>query len=119
MAAPNIAAIATVTGKSYGCAVGTSRTDLVPAVATGHVVKVNVINLANVDGSVPVDGTVEWYDASTTTYFKLGQTLSIPADGSVAPKEWCPLYLEEGDKLTVLASAAGDLEGFASGEDMS
>ncbi|MDP3720761.1 MAG: hypothetical protein Q8T13_23615 [Acidobacteriota bacterium] len=119
MAAPNIASVSTITGKTYGCAVGTSRTDLIPAVAADHVVRVNVINLANVDGLVPVDGTVEWYDSSTATYFKLGQTLSIPADGSVAPKEWCPLYLEEGDKLTVLASASGDLEAVASGEDMS
>jgi hypothetical protein len=119
MAAPNIGVIATITGKNYSCAVATSRTDLVPAVATGHVVKVNSLSVANVDGVNAADVTIELYDFSTTTYFKLANTVSVPGDATFAPKDIFPIYLEESDKITVLASAVSDLEAVASGEDMS
>lgn len=118
MAAPNIANLSTITGKSYGCAVATTRTDLVPAVTTGRVVRLSCLYLSNVDGSVAVDGTVEYYDSSAAAYYKIGNTLSVPADAAINLLEKAPFYLEEGDKIVVTASAAGDLEAVASGEDM-
>lgn len=119
MAAPNIAAVTTITGKNYGCAVLTTRTDLVPAVGVGKVVKVNTLAVANVDGTNAADVTIELYDSSAAVYYKLANTITVPADASFAPNDMLPIYLEEGDKITLLASAAGDLEGAASGEEMS
>ena len=116
MAAPNIASANTITGKNYGCAVGISRTDLVPAVATGACARLTFLYLANVDGIASVDGTVELYDSSANTYYKLGNTLPVPPDATINFLEKGPLYLEEGDKVVVTASVAGDLEAVASGE---
>lgn len=119
MSAPNIASPSTITGKNYGCAVGTSRTDLVPAVGAGKAVKVNDLSVANVDGVNAADVTIELYDSSATTYYKLANTVSVPGDATFAPKDLFPIWLEESDKITVLASAASDLEAVASGEEFS
>lgn len=119
MAAPNLAAVQTVTGKNFACAPTTSRTTLVPAVGAGKCVKLNCLFLANVDGGSPVDGTVELYDSSAATYFKIANTISVPADASINVLEKGPMYLEEGDKIEITASANGDLEATASGEELS
>lgn len=120
MAAPNIANVTTITGKNYGCAVSNLRTDLVPAVGAGKVVKINTMSVSNVDGANACDVTIELYDFSTTTYFHLaGKTINVPADAVYAPKDCFPIYLEESDKIVVTASAVSDLEAVASGEEMS
>lgn len=119
MAAPNIVAVTTITGKTIGAALTTSSADIVTnSSGSGKVFKVNVILVSNVDGTNNADVTLGFYDASSTTTFKLASTVTVPADASfdVLSKS---IYLEEGDKITGLASANGDLEIIVSYEEIS
>lgn len=119
MAAPNIVNVATITGKTVGAALGTSSADIVTnAGGSGKVFKVNAIYVSNVDGVNNADVTVGFYDASVTTTFKLANTITVPADATLDVVSKA-IYLEEGDKITALASASGDLEIVVSYEEIS
>lgn len=78
--------------------------------ATGGPAKITMIQVSNVDGTNPVDVTVQWTDSSAsnavtrlcfTTTVAAKDCLSVPAGG---------LILESGDKIQALASAASDAE---------
>lgn len=119
MAAPNIVNVATITGKTVGAALGTSSADIVTnSAGSGKVFKVNAIYVANVDGTDNADATVGFYDASSTTTYKLAHTVTVPADATLDVLSKA-IYLEEGDKITALASAVGDLEIVVSYEEIS
>jgi hypothetical protein len=117
MAAPNIVNVATITGKTAVQAVGTSATAIVTnSGSSGKVYKINALYISNVDGTNAADITVDLYRSSTA--YRLGSTISIPADDSmdVITKA---IYLEEGDSLRLTASASGDLEAICSYEEIS
>lgn len=119
MAAPNIVNVATITGKTVGAALTTSSADIVTnSAASGKVFKVNAILVANVDGTANADATVGFYDASATTTYKIAHTITVPADATLDVLSKA-LYLEEGDKITALASVSGDLEIIVSYEEIS
>ena len=119
MAAPNIVAVATITGKTIGAALGTSSADILtnPA-ASGKVFKVNVVHVTNVHASNNADATVAFYDASATTSYKLAGPITVPNKAALAILEKS-IYLEEGDKITALASAASSIEIVISYEELS
>lgn len=118
MAAPNIVNVTTITGKTVGAALTTSSADIVTnSAASGKVFKVNAIYVANVDGSANADATVGFFDASAAANFKLASTITVPADATLDILSKA-IYLEEGDKITGLASAAGDLEIIVSYEEI-
>lgn len=110
MAAPNLKAPSTITGKTVGYAVTTSMaTALTNSAASGKALKVNSVYCANVDGTAAADITLEHYNG--TTGFKLANTITVPADATqVLVTREAYLYLEEGHSLRAQASAAGDLE---------
>lgn len=118
MAAPNIVNVSTITGKTTGAALTTSSADIVtnPA-ASNKVFKINAIYVANVDGVNNAEATVAFYNADNTTSYKLAHTITVPADATLdlISKH---IYLEEGDKITALASANGDLEIVVSYEEI-
>lgn len=119
MAAPNIVNVATITGKTVGAALGTSSADIVTnSAGSGKVFKVNTILVANVDGSSAADATVGFYNADNTTTYKIVNTITVPADATLDVLSKA-IYLEEGDKITALASASGDLEIIVSYEEIS
>lgn len=119
MAAPNIVNVATITGKTVGAALTTGSADIVTnSAASGKVFKVNAIYVANVDGTNNADLTVGFYDASATATYKLANTVTVPADATLDILSKA-IYLEEGDKITALASANGDLEIVVSYEEIS
>jgi hypothetical protein len=119
MAAPNIVNVATITGRTVGAALGTSSADIVTnSAGSGKVFKINAIYVANVDGASNADATVAFYDASATTTYKLAHTITVPADATLDVLSKA-IYLEEGDKITGLASASGDLEIVVSFEEIS
>lgn len=119
MAAPNIVNVATITGKTVGAALGTSSADIVTnSAGSGKVFKVNTILVANVDGSANADATVGFYNADNTTTYKIAHTITVPADATLDVLSKA-IYLEEGDKITALASASGDLEIIVSYEEIS
>jgi hypothetical protein len=97
--------------KNAGAAIGTSRTDIYTCPSATEAV-IHAVYLSNIDGVSSVDATVEIYDSSGTTYYHVGKTLPVPADSTLVLDK--PINLEASDKLTVTASAAGDLECFIS-----
>ena len=117
MAAPNIKTATTFYGKTAVLAVTTVAADIVAnAAASGKVLKVNVLSIANVDGSASATITASVYRSSTE--YKLAHTIAVPADNSLNILERS-IYLEEGDSLRLTASADGDLEAIASYEEIS
>lgn len=99
------------TFKNAAAAIGTSRTDVYTApAATASVI--HAVYLSNIDGASSVDATIEVYDSSATTYYHVGKTIPVPADSTLVLDK--PLNLEAGDKVTITASAASDLEAFLS-----
>jgi len=119
MAAPNIVNVATITGRTVGAALTTSSADIVTnSAGSGKVFKVNSILVANVDGAANADVTVGFYNADNTTTYKIAHTITVPADATLDVMSKA-IYLEEGDKITALASASGDLEIIVSYEEIS
>ena len=117
MAAPNIVSVGTITGKTAVQAIGTSPAAIVSnSASSGKVFKLNTLLIANVDGTVAASVTVDLYRSSTA--YHLIKTVQVFADSTldVLSKS---IYLEEGDSLRLTASAASDLEGVCSYEEIS
>ena len=124
MAAPNIVNVGTITGKSFYLALAnTSATALVSnAASSGKVFKINMIQVANVDGSVACDVTVKYHtqDDIGGTGYALVSTVSVPQDSSlVVVDKNTALYLEEDRSISVTAGTANDLEVLVSYEEIS
>ena len=124
MAAPNVVNVATITAKSALVALSsTSQTTLVSnAASSGKVFKINMIQVANVDGTNAADVTVDVHSAASGggTAYSLVATASVPADASlIAVDKNTALYLEEDKSITATASAANDLEVIVSYEEIS
>ena len=110
MAAPNLKAPTSITGKTARYAVTTTlAAALSNAAASGKVLKINSIFCANVDGTVAADISVSIYDGTDDRY--LAKTISVPADATqILSTKNTYFYLEEGDSLRAIASVDGDLE---------
>lgn len=124
MAAPNIVNVATITGKTAVVALSTtSATTLVSnAAGSGKVFKINMIQIANVDGTNAADVTVDLHTAASGggTAYSLVSTISVPADASlVVVDKGTAVYLEEDRSITATAGTAGDLEVIVSYEEIS
>ena len=124
MAAPNIVNVSTIIGKSATVALtSTSQTTLVSnAASSGKVFKINMIQVANVDGANAADVTVDVHSAAAGggTAYSLVSTISVPADASlVAVDKGTALYLEEDRSITATAGTASDLEVIVSYEEIS
>jgi hypothetical protein len=124
MAAPNIVNVSTITGKSFYLALSTtSATELVSnAASSGKVFKINMIQVANVDGANACDVTVDYHTAAAAggTAYSLVSTVSVPADASlVVLDKNTAMYLEEDRSISVTAGTANDLEVLVSYEEIS
>ena len=124
MAAPNIVNVSTIIGKSATVALSsTSQTTLVSnAASSGKVFKINMIQVANVDGTNACDVTVDIHSAAAGggTAYSLVSTISVPADASlVALDKNTATYLEEDRSITATAGTANDLEVIVSYEEIS
>ena len=110
MAAPNLKSPTTITGKTARYAVTASLANaLANSAASGKVLKINSIFCANVDGSSEADISVSIYDGTTDRY--LAKTVAVPANATqIISSKDTYFYLEEGDSIRALASAASDLE---------
>jgi hypothetical protein len=124
MSAPNIVNVSTITGKTAKVALtSTSQTTLVSnAASSNQVFKINMIQIANVDGSNACDVTVDVHSAASGggTAYSLASTISVPADASlVVLDKNTALYLEENTSITATAGTASDLEVLVSYEEIS
>jgi hypothetical protein len=121
MAAPNIASLTTITGKTtYLTPGGTTALVLLPnAASSNNVLKINQIVVANVDGTNAVDATVSIYTngavaqgsaPSGGTAFPIASTVSVPADASlIVVDKTTGLYLEEDTSISVTSGTASKL----------
>ena len=121
MAAPNIASLTTITGKTtYYTPTGVTAVVLLPnAAASGNVFKINQIVVANVDGTNAVDATVSIYTngavaqgsaPSGGTAFPIASTISVPADASlIVVDKTTGIYLEEGVSISITSGTASKL----------
>ena len=124
MANPNIVAVATIKGFSLGVHLLDSNIDIID-VSAEHIVKVNYIQVANVDGTN--DATCDVIvvkenltplgivNVDTSGTFYLAKTVNVPADDILVVLDK-PIYLVETDILRVLGSVDGDLDLFVSYE---
>ena len=73
---------------------------------------VHAVYISNVDGTNDATVDVLVTDNSQGTNFHIMKTVDVPADSSLVIEK--PINLEANDILICKASAAGDLEAFAS-----
>ncbi len=119
MATPNLVNIATITPKNAMGTLGdTNRTTMIDVPAE-TAVRIDTILLANIDGTNAANLSAVWYNADNTTQYHLAKTIQVPADSTlVVLGKDSPIYLEEGDKIQALASAASDLDIIISYEEL-
>ena len=116
MAAPNIVNVSSILGKTAVVALSsTSQTTLLSnAASSDDVLKVNMIQVANVDGTNDATVDVQVVDTGGSPTAYIAKTMSVPADTSLELAGQSKLVLETGDKIQALASAASDIEIFVS-----
>lgn len=115
MAAPNIVNVSSILGKTdqYALSSTSQTTILNNAASSDNVLKVNMIQVANVDGTNACDITIDVHSADdgAGTAFSLISTASVAADSSlVVLDKNTAIYLEEDMSITATAGTANDLE---------
>jgi len=124
MTAPNIVNVATITGKTATVALTTTNATVLVnnAASSNKVFKINMIQVANVDGTNACDITVDVHSADdgAGTAYSLVATASVAADSSlVVLDKNTAIYLEEDKSITATAGTASDLEVIVSYEEIS
>ena len=124
MTAPNIVNVATITGKTATVALSTTNATVLVnnAASSNKVFKINMIQVANVDGTNACDVTVDVHSADdgAGTAYSLVATASVAADSSmVVLDKNTAIYLEEDKSITATAGTANDLEIIVSYEEIS
>lgn len=117
MANPNIVNVTTILGNTSTNLISTTDDPFATAIAnnaasSGKVYKINMIQVANVDGSAAADITVKIFsqDDLGGTGTALASTISVPADTAVIIIDKnTSFYLLEDKSIGVTASAANDL----------
>ena len=124
MANPNIVNLTALYGKTEMINLTTTgATQVVSnASASGTVLKINSIYVANVDGTNSADITISLYSAAALggTAYPIVSTVSIPADSSLVVVERnSGIYITEDRSIGATASAANDLMIICSYEEVS
>jgi hypothetical protein len=123
MANPNIVSVSTIYGNNSLTALSTTNATAIVnnAASSGKVYKINSIIVANVDGSVAADISINVYseDDLGGTAYALASTVSVPADATlVVIDKNTSIYLKEDQSIGATASAANDLVVVASWEEI-
>lgn len=108
MAAPNIAATATIYGQLTTAAVTTTNaTILTNPSASNKVYKINTLYAVNIDGTSPTDMHISIARPGGTSWPIIRFT-AVPADATlVVISKDNPIWLQEGDSITAQAGANG------------
>ena len=121
MAAPNIVAVTSIYGKTtYFTPTGTTAVVLLANTsASGKVLKINQIVVANVNGTSAADATVSIYTnggvaqgsaPSGGTAYPIASTISVPADASlIVTDKTTAIYLEEDRSISITSGTANAL----------
>lgn len=117
MAAPNVVAVATITGKTAVQAVGTSATAIVSnSAGSNKVLKANALLISNVENTTAYSVTIDLYRSATA--YRIATAVSVPANATLDLLNKS-IYLEEGDSLRLTANSANKLEAVCSYEEIS
>ena len=121
MASPNIVNVATIRGTTNVATIGATSGNIVTnAASSGKVFKINTVILSNFDGTTAYDATLTLYSARAGATKNLDSTVSEPSDASmIFIDKTTALYMEEGDILAGLASAASKIDVTVSFEEIS
>ena len=123
MANPNIVAVANIYGRTvFDADIATSASAIVTnAAQSGKILKINSLIIANIDGTNAADITATIKNAAGgTTYSTIANTVSVPADATlVLISKDTSVYLEEDMSIYLSSSAAGDLSGTCSYDEIS
>ena len=119
MANPNIVNVTSIYGESVAYNLTNTLTTTLITVSSNVILKINFVQVANVDGTNNADldlfvakanftsAGVSNFDTSGNFY--LAKTMTVPADSALVVLS-SPLYLMEADVLKGGASAASDLD---------
>ena len=109
MAQPNIVNVTSILGETYTTTLTTTSAVTVISGAADKVYKMNLINVANVDGTN--DAAITITHNNGTNDVKIASTVTVPADAvlQVTTKD-SAFYLMETHVIKAVASAANDLE---------
>lgn len=123
MANPNIVNVAAIYGNNSSTSLSTtSATAIVNnAASSGKVYKVNMITVANIDGTNAADITINKYsqDDLGGTAYAIVSTVSVPADATlIVLDKTTALYLKEDESIGATAGTANDLVVTASWEEI-
>lgn len=124
MAAPNMANVSTITGKTIYLtpANTTENVILANAASSGKVYKINSIVATNIDGTSAYAATVGVNSAANgggTTYH-VASTISVPADAAlIITDKSTGFYLEEDKSIVVQSSTASKITYVVSYEEIS
>lgn len=124
MANPNIVNVTAIYGKSAVVDLTTTNATLVVenTAASGKVLKINSLVVANVDGTNAADITISFYSEDNIggTATQIVSTVSVPADSSlVVIDKNTSIYLEEDKSIGATAGSASDLKVLVSYEEIS
>ena len=124
MANPNIVNVTAIYGKSAVVDLTTTNATLVVenTAASGKVLKINSLVVANVDGTNAADITISLYSEDNIggTATQIVSTVSVPADSSlVVIDKNTSIYLEEDKSIGATAGSASDLKVLVSYEEIS
>ena len=123
MANPNIVNVAAIYGNNSSTSLSTTNATAIvnnPA-SSGKVFKVNMITVANLDGSAAADITINKYsqDDLGGTAYAIVSTVSVPADATlIVLDKTTALYLKEDESIGATAGTASDLVVTASWEEI-
>ena len=114
----NILAATDVEGFTINGAITTSDVDIV-TVPSDYIYKINTIIITNIDGTNAQNVQIKVSTDGSTTYHNIVSTVSVPADAVlVAIDKNSSFYLDETDRLRIVAGSNSDLVYLVSGEKM-
>lgn len=118
MTAPNIVAVSSIFGKTAVANVTTISSNIVQNVTNSNaVLKINSLIIANIDGSAAADISASLYRDGFEN--RIAHTVTVPADATlVVISKDTSMYLEEGDAISLFASANNDLWATCSYEEI-
>ena len=123
MANPNIVAVSSIYGKTvFDADIATSASAIVTnSASSGKILKINSLIIANIDGTDAADITATIRNAAgNSTNSTIANTVSVPADATlVVISKDTSIYLEEDMSIYLASSAAGDLSGTCSYDEIS
>ena len=123
MANPNIVNVAAIYGNNSSTSLSTTNATAIvnnPA-SSGKVFKVNMITVANVDGTNAADITINKYsqDDLGGTAYAIVSTVSVPADATlIVLDKTTSISLKEDESIGATAGTASDLVVTASWEEI-